>query len=76
MEPSIETIRLPQAAEVAPGSNERLLDGIFRGIAIAQDQPGCRIQPGDRSGGQSGKGVVIAAPRPLHEISLHRALGP
>ena len=71
VKPGVETIRVAQRAQVAPGPDERLLDRVLGLFGIAQDQPGGGVEPGDRGGCKRGKGVMIAPPRSLHEISLH-----
>ena len=73
VEPGVEAIRVAQRGQHAPGPDERVLDGVLGLIGIPEDEPGGGIQAGDRGGCQLGEGVMIAFPRPLHEVSLHVA---
>ena len=47
MEPRIETVRVAQARQVAPGADECLLDRVARELAVTEDEPGGRVQPRD-----------------------------
>src|SRR5262245_61077767 len=71
VQPGVESIRVAQRAQIAPRPYERLLDRVLGLVGIVQDQPSGAIQPRDRGGRKRGKGVMIAPPRPLHELSLH-----
>ena len=73
MHPGVEEVRIPQRGQVAPGADERVLHGVLGLFGIAEDEPGGRVQTGDRGACQLGEGVMIALPRSLHEVSLHHA---
>jgi hypothetical protein len=69
--PLVETIGIPECGQITPGPDERVLDGVLGLFGVPQDEPGGRVQARDRGGCQRGEGVMIALPRPLHELSLH-----
>ena len=76
MQPGVEPVRVTQTAEVAPGLEESILDGISGLLVVAEDEPGGPEKPIGRARGQGREGVEIALLRPNHEVSLHRsALG-
>lgn len=60
MQPRIEPVGIAEAAKVAPGTNERVLDRVARELAIPEDQPCRRVEPRDGRAGQAGEGVMIA----------------
>jgi hypothetical protein len=73
VEPSVEARRAAQGWQVAPGADERLLDGVLRLVGVTKDEPGGRIQPEDRGSCKRGEGVMIASSSSFHEILLHVA---
>jgi hypothetical protein len=75
VEPRVEAIGVAKARQVPPASDERLLDGVLRAVLVLQDESSRGVQPADRGTCQHGEGVMIASPSPLHEVSLHVALG-
>jgi hypothetical protein len=72
MQPSVESIAVAQTAQVAPGPDERVLDGILRGIPIAQDPPRDRVQAVVCGGHEVIKGLVIAPLCALDEFGRQR----
>jgi hypothetical protein len=75
VEPRLEAIGVAQAGQIPPAPDERLLDGVLRTIGILEDESSRGVKPADRGACQQGEGVMIASPSPLHEVSLHVALG-
>ena len=76
MEPGVEPIGVTQPRQVAPGSDEGLLDRVAGQLRIPEDEAGGPVQPRDGPAGELGEGVMIALPRPVHESSLvHGRLG-
>src|SRR5262245_46862348 len=71
MQPRLEPIDVAQCRKVPPASDERLLDGVLRTVGIAEDEASRGIQPADRGACEHGERVMIAPPRPLHEVPLH-----
>jgi hypothetical protein len=72
MEPSIELVAVAKTAKIAPGPDEGVLDGILRGIPIAQDSPRDRVQAvvcGAREGIEC---LVVAPLCALDELGRHR----
>jgi hypothetical protein len=59
--PGIEGDGVAQTPEVTPGSDERVLHGIFRGIPIAEDPPRDRVQA-VVCGGREGIESLVVAP--------------
>jgi hypothetical protein len=72
-EPRIDSLRVAEPANIAPGGDERLLDGIVGPIVVSKNQGGDCIQSADRPVDEHGEGVMIALPRPLRQVSLHVA---
>ena len=62
VEPRVEPVRVAEAREVAPGSDERLLDRIARELRVPEDESGGRVQPRDGQVDERGEGVMIAPP--------------
>ena len=70
MQPGLEAIGIAEAWQTAPSSKEPFLDRVSRELVVPEDQAGRRVQPRDERTGKRGKGVMIASPRPLDELSL------
>src|SRR6185369_7198588 len=70
-QPGVEPVRVAQRGQITPGTDERVLDGVRSAIRIPEHEPGGRVEAGDRGACQLGKGVMIALPRSLHEVSRH-----
>jgi hypothetical protein len=70
IEPGVETIRVAQPGQIAPGSDEGVLDRVSRELAVPEDEAGGGVQPREGSAGDRGKGVMIALPRSLDETTL------
>ena len=76
IEPGIEPVGVTQPRQVAPGSDERLLDRVAGQLRIPEDEAGGLVQPRDGPAGELGEGVMIASPRSLDESTLvHGRLG-
>ena len=76
VEPGIEPVGVTQPRQVAPGSDEGLLDRVAGQLRVAEDETGGAVQPRDGPAGKLGEGVMIALPRSLDESSLvHDRLG-
>jgi hypothetical protein len=60
VEPGIECLRIAETPDVAPGSKERVLHGIFRGIPVAEDPPRDRVQAVVCGGREGIEGLVVA----------------
>jgi len=73
VKPGNESVGIPECGQITPGSDERVLDGVLGLLGIPEDEPGGGIEAGDRGACQLGKGVMIAPPSSLHEVSLHHA---
>src|SRR6185369_362558 len=70
MEPGVEPIRVPKAGQGATCPDQRLLDRVARELRVPEDEACGRVQPRECRVDESGKGVMIALPRPLDELSL------
>jgi hypothetical protein len=73
MEPGVEPVRVPQATQVEPRPEERVLDGIGGLLVVAEDQSGGREEAISPAGRERGEGIDIAFSRPNHQVSLHRS---
>ena len=72
MEPGIELRAIAKAAQVAPGSDESVLDRILRRIPVAED-PSCdRVQAVVCGGRESIECLVVAPLRAFDELGRHR----
>jgi hypothetical protein len=45
MQPGIEPVRIAETWQVAPGTDQGLLDGVARELRVPEDEAGCRVQP-------------------------------
>src|SRR5690349_1988723 len=70
MEPGVEAVDIAQRRQVAPAPDHRLLDGVARELAVAEDQASGRVQPRDGRADEHGEGVMIATLRSLDESPL------
>ena len=70
MQPGFETVRVSQPGQVAPGSDEGILDRVARELAVSEDQSSSCVQPREGSASDRGEGVMIAPSRSLDETTL------
>src|SRR4029078_7985750 len=63
VEPGVEPLRVAQPGQIAPGSDEGVLDRVSRELAIPEDQSGGGVQARYGSAGDRGKRAQLAAPR-------------
>ena len=76
MEPAVERLRVAKAREIAPGSDQPILDRVACELGVPEYEAGRSVQPHDGRAGKLGEGVMIALPRSLDEPSLvHGRLG-
>ncbi len=74
VEPGVESLRVAETGQIAPGPQEGVLDHVVCEFAVPDDQPGGRVQPRDGDADKRGEGVMIASPCPLDESSLVHVL--
>jgi hypothetical protein len=70
MQPGVELVGVAQAANVLPGTHQRVLDDVLGQRSVAQNQPSRLVQavrPADR---QRRKRVKVALLRSLDKLSL------
>ena len=72
MEPGVEPIGIAQTPEIAPGSDQGVLDGILGGIPVAEDPPRDRVQAVVCRNRESLEGLVVAPLCALDELGRHR----
>ena len=60
MEPGVEAVGVSNGADVQPGGDERLLDGVGRHLVASQDQSRGPVQPVERVRRERREGVVVA----------------
>jgi len=75
-EPGVEPLDVPQAGKLSPRVHKRLLDGVLGALPVPKDQAGNGVQAVARGDRQGLEGLVIAVPRRLHVVALHRPLHP
>ena len=73
LQPGVESVRIAEAPQVAPGDHQCVLQGILGPIDIPQDPMRDRVEPVAPNADQVDKRLPIPALRRLHEISIHGA---
>src|SRR5262245_60529576 len=72
MQPGVEAIGVAQGAQVAPGFDEGILDGVLRGIPVAKDPARDRVQA-VVCGAREGIECLVVAPLCANdELGRHR----
>ena len=71
LEPRIESVRIAEALQVAPGDHQRVLEGILGPIDVAEDPLGDREEPVAPSADQVDVRLPIPVPGRLHEVAIH-----
>ena len=71
IEPGVPRVRITQRAQVPPGHQQCVLDGILGAVGIAKDEAGDAIQPAERCLHQLREGIEVPVPGQLDERSLH-----
>ena len=71
MEPSVEPVRIVKTRQVAPGDDERLLQGVFRTIDVAEDPVRQRVEPVAPSPDQVGERLPVTVLCRLDQIAIH-----
>src|SRR3954469_14922618 len=70
IEPGIEPSGISKLPEIAPGSDQPVLDRVACELRVPEDEESSLVQPHDGGASELGEGVMIASPCPLHEPSL------
>ena len=71
MDPGLETIRLPQLRQPAPGKDKGVLQRILGQTRIAQDPVGDRVERVADLVHQDGERFTICPTGPLDEVCVH-----
>jgi hypothetical protein len=71
VQPTVEARDVAQSGQLAPTSNERFLNCIFRQLRVTEDEPGDRMQAIDLAGGELSESLPIAPPCSLYEFLAH-----
>jgi hypothetical protein len=76
-QPRLEAVGIAQAAQIAPGGEQRLLGRILGPFAVPEDESRDGVEPVDPEASQLRERLSIPHHRSLHEVPLHRdsALG-
>ena len=69
--PRLETRRIPEGVEIAPHGDERLLDGVIRGIEVAEDAARDQVEPRRGIAREALVRLAIACLSPLHQCDVH-----
>jgi hypothetical protein len=72
VQPCVEGAGIAQTPDLAPGLDQRVLNGVLRGIPIAQDPPRDRVQPVVCGGREDIESLVIAPLCAFDELGRHR----
>ena len=71
-QPRVESVRIAEAPQVAPGDHQRVLQGVLGPIDVAEDPLGDREEPAEARADQVDVRLPITALCRLDEISIHR----
>jgi hypothetical protein len=70
VQPGVEPVRLPQARQVSPAPNERLLDGLFGAVVVPQDQAGNPIEMVDDASHEDVVRIPVPVPRQPRQLGV------
>ena len=70
-EPGVPGIRVTECAQIPPGEEERILEGILGAMRVAEDEVGDALEPRRGCLHQLCEGIEIAGLGPFDEMSLH-----
>src|SRR6478735_1833196 len=71
MQPRVESVRIAEPGQVAPGDHQRVLHGVLGPIDVAEDPVGDREEPVATDADQVGIRLPITAASRLDEIPIH-----
>jgi len=71
MQPRVEPFGIAERAQVAPGSDQGILDGVLRGIPVAKDPPRDRVQAVVCGARENIECLVVAPLCAFDEIGRH-----
>jgi len=74
MEPGLEEIGVPQGANLAPGGEQRRLDGVVSKVEVAKDPERDRHASVAGHASQGVEGLSIASLRLVHQLCVHPSL--
>ena len=74
MKPGVEPIGLAEPRELAPGRDERLLDGVLGQADVTQDPMRDGEQPICRATGEGGEGLLVPSTSRQDERLVHACL--
>ena len=69
-QPGLEAFRIPEFRELAPGSDDRLLNGVLGAVEVAQDALGNREQPVGVRARQHPEGLAVSVSCRLDQFSV------
>jgi hypothetical protein len=72
VKPGVESVRVAESGQVAPGGHQRVLDGILGPIDVAEDPLSDGVETVAADPDQIGKRLLITIPCRLDEIPFHR----
>jgi hypothetical protein len=72
--PALDEVRIAQARQVSPDTEERHLEHIAGGVEVTQDPMRDREQAVAQLEREAGECLSIASLRPLHQGPIHRCL--
>ena len=73
VEPGVESIRIAEVGQVAPGDDEGVLQGILGSIDVTQDPLGKDEETTEARLDQLGIRLAVPVPRRLDQIAIHPA---
>jgi hypothetical protein len=71
LDPLFEAVRIAQRWHVAPGEDERILQGVTRSVAVAQDTVGNSEQPVPVAADELHERPLISLPRRFDDVARH-----
>ena len=72
VEPGVPCAGVAETRRVTPGLEQRLLDGVFGPVCIAQDERRHRMEASLRGANESLEGLEVPSHHPFDEFTLHR----
>ena len=74
VQPRVETVRIAERGQIAPGDHQCFLHSILGPIDVAEDPLRDRVEAVTPNTDQVGVGLPVTATSPLHEILIHCAV--
>jgi hypothetical protein len=74
MEPRVPALGIAQFREALPGTDDRVLDGVFGHVSVTEDEHREAVQPVAHCRREDFEGLVVTVARRFDEIALQHSL--